>query len=255
MNLKDKVYLIGPFIGELSWEFFYFAPYIIYLKKKNPINKFIVFTRPERFDLYGKYADILVPLKMTNNDVKNQSNFYIRNFDIRKYNILVNSFKDQYKKRFKIIDHIYPDISSFYYKVKWQHSRVLMDYDFKPREYNKKIIHKFLNNNDILINIENMKNINENMKNINELVVQFNECINDKCSILGCVIESIKISKCVIGNLNSTVSRLSLLLQKPLITINDQCTNDDINLFNPLKTPIIRSSSIEEGIDIYENNF
>jgi len=58
--MLDKAYLFGPFFGELSWEYFRFAPYAIYLKKISPDIKMIVFTRPSRFDLYGQYADILV---------------------------------------------------------------------------------------------------------------------------------------------------------------------------------------------------
>jgi len=57
---KPKAFLFGPFLGELSWEFYRFAPYAIYLKKHNPDVNIIVLTRKERFDLYGIYADIII---------------------------------------------------------------------------------------------------------------------------------------------------------------------------------------------------
>ena len=58
--------LFGPFIGSLSWELYYFVPYMIYMKKHNPAYETIVYTRSERFDLYGTYGDILVPLRIKN---------------------------------------------------------------------------------------------------------------------------------------------------------------------------------------------
>ena len=69
-NQKNpKAVLFGPFLGELSWEFYRFAPYAIYLKKRNPDIKLIVLTRKERFDLYGKHADILIPLRIKNGNI------------------------------------------------------------------------------------------------------------------------------------------------------------------------------------------
>ena len=64
--MRPKAFLFGPFVGELCWEFFRFAPYAIHLKKNNPNSRLIVLTRPSRFDLYGQYADILVPLRLKN---------------------------------------------------------------------------------------------------------------------------------------------------------------------------------------------
>ncbi len=84
MRLKKKLnqnklnaYLAGPFVGELIWEFFRFAPYIIHLKKAIPKTKIIVFTRSSRFDLYGQYVDILVPLNIPDNLPKKQTCFTI----------------------------------------------------------------------------------------------------------------------------------------------------------------------------------
>ena len=61
--MKKSIALFGPFIGSLSWEFYRFAPLMIFLKRLYPDKKIAVLTRPERFDLYGQYADYLIPLK------------------------------------------------------------------------------------------------------------------------------------------------------------------------------------------------
>lgn len=62
----NNAVLVGPFLGEFFWEMFRFAPYIIYLRSRkyrnDPKTKFIILTRPDRFDLYGLYSDILCPL-------------------------------------------------------------------------------------------------------------------------------------------------------------------------------------------------
>ena len=50
-NNKDSAILFGPFSGELSWEFYRFAPYLIYLKRINPDIKTIVYSRAQRIDL------------------------------------------------------------------------------------------------------------------------------------------------------------------------------------------------------------
>ncbi len=248
--MREKVFLVGPFIGELSWEFYQFAPYIIHLKKENPKAKFIIFTRPSRFDLYGIYADIFVPLKFSDDIKEKQHCFGVRGFSLDKYNILASSYKRQYREKFKIIEHICPDTSIFYYKLKWQYPRASMDYDFEPRKNNLEIAEKFVNSSDILIDINGDL---EKAKDVNDLILQFTDLIDKKSSIVGCLIESIKLCKYVIGNLNSNSSRLALLLKKPLITINESLTDDEINLLNPYKTLVIRAPNIEEGVNFYES--
>jgi len=250
MNDINYGFLVGPFIGELSWEYFQFAPYIIYLKKSNPKAKIIVCTRLDRFDLYGQYADILIPMKIKNDIKQNHYCFKIKKIDIKYYNNLVKLYFKKYNKNISIIQHIYPDISSFYYKFKWQFSRLMMDYDFKPRSSNKKIINKYIKKSDIIIN--SCKSYNDkNIKTINELTLNYNKFINNnENSLIGCYIESIKLCKGVIGYLNDNVSRLALLLKKPLFILDDKIDNDKANLLNPYKIPIIKISSIEEGIKL-----
>ena len=68
MDGKKLAVLMGPFVGELYWEGGRFAPMLPHMiqseyKFKKDIT-YIILTRKERFDLYGKFADILVPLKI-----------------------------------------------------------------------------------------------------------------------------------------------------------------------------------------------
>jgi hypothetical protein len=96
--MKKKAYLFGPFFGEASWEYFRFAPYAIHLKKRNPKISFIVFTRPSRFDFYGQYADILIPLKIEKDNLYTQAAFKLVGFDIALADKIRDAFKIQYKK-------------------------------------------------------------------------------------------------------------------------------------------------------------
>lgn len=257
--MKTSVYLVGPFIGELSWEYFNFAPYIINLKKKNLSEKFIIFTRKSRFDLYGSYSDILVPLRIKNDVSKCRTGFTITWFKQDEFNSLLTEFISKYKKRYKIIDKIYPDISDLLFKVKWQFPRSEMDYDFKPRKGNVILTKRFMKKDSVFIDnkyINPVKLNNYETKNSDDFATQVtNFTDNIQTTTLGCFIEAIKCSKFVVGNLLSDISRLAILLKKPLITVNETLTDDEIHLINPLKTPIIRCNDIEEGIKTYENNF
>jgi hypothetical protein len=249
---KQYTYLVGPFIGELLWEYFYFAPHIIYLKKTNDNVKIIVCTRSDRFDLYGQYVDILIPVKIKNDIKENHYCFKLKKINLKYYNKLINSYYNKYKKdkSLSIVKHIYPNISSFYYKFKWQFSKLTMDYDFKPRKNNKIIVKKYVKKSDILLSLSEKKYKNENIKLINELSLKFKNNIDDNSSLIGCFIESIKLSKGVIGYLDNNISRLSLLLNKPLYILDDDINIDKINLINPYKTKVTKINSVDEGIEL-----
>lgn len=254
--MKPLAYLFGPFVGDLSWEFFRFAPYAIYLKKENPQVKFIVFTRPSRFDLYGIYADILVPLKIPNDKNLKKKCFTVQSFLTKNYNHIARIFASKYKKKYQIIDHIYPDISDWRYKLKWQFPRKNMDYDFKTRSKNKQIAKSLVKENNILIDSSLLydKEIPECIL-IDDLCENINRLVNNyDTTLLGVLIECLKICKCVVGNLNYNMSHLAILLKKPLICINNEMSEDSIKLLNPLNTPIIYANGIDTGIEKYENN-
>ena len=142
--MKPSALLVGPFIGEFNWELYRFAPYIIHLRKLNPSHKLIVYTRPERFDLYGNYADILVPLNfMKGESFYPQEGFGIQGFQDYKYDLLVSFYNKKYKKRYIIKDHIFADIITWRRKIKWQFPRDKMDYNFKPRKENYNLMEGF----------------------------------------------------------------------------------------------------------------
>jgi len=259
--MKKSAYLIGPFVGDLRWEYYYFAPYIITLAKRDPRRIFIVFTRSSRFDLYGAYSDILVPLKIANDVPEAVNKFKMNGFGMHECNMLLKAYHNKYKKRYNISKTIYPDISRFLFKVKWQFPRNEMDYNFQPRKENAKIINMFIQKHNVFV--DNFNDLFDSISLDNyetiyakELFSQVTNYIHTgKVSILGCFIEVIKTCQFVIGNLSSDYSRLALLLKKPLIVLNETLSDDSIHLINPLNTPVIRCNDIKEGMDIYENHF
>lgn len=258
--MKKLAYLIGPFIGELRWEYYYFVPYIIHLMKKEPNRTFIIFTRTNRFDLYGSYAKIFVPLKIKNDSTEHQNKFKINDFGINDFNILRKAFVDKYKTRYKILDETFPDISRFLYKLKWQYPRSKMNYDFQPRKANKKLIDMFVESPCVFIdqseNVPYTNLYNYSTLNSNDLIGQITNYIDGiNISSIGCFIETLKKSQFVVGNLDSDVSRFALLLGKPLITLNEKLTDDEIHLINPRNTPVIRCNNVNDGLKIYEAKF
>ena len=78
---------------------------------------------------------------------------------------------------------------------------------------------------------------------------------NLKTSFVGCLILYLKECKFVVGNMSSPISKLALLLKIPVISVNETMTYDSISLLNPFNVPVINCYSIEEGVDIYEDNF
>jgi hypothetical protein len=257
MPKGNRAYLVGPFVGEVTWEFFRFAPYIIHLKKERPEIKVIVFTRPNRFDLYGQYADILVPLNIPNDKPENQHCFTIRNLSATTYSKLVDKFRKKYETRFEIVNHIYPDISYFYYKLKWQFPRGLMDYDFKPRKNNYRFINNYLKTDkNVLINFNfsekfQLVKVIEKEKHFPVFMNMFSDDYlankRSSCTFLGSLIELLKKCKVVVSDLNSHVAHLSLLVGTPVISSGESPSQDHLKLINPLSTQIIMSTD-EYGI-------
>lgn len=247
-----SIFLFGPFIGSLSWEFYRFSPYAIFMKRKNPTIEIAVLTRPERFDLYGKYVNFLLPLKIKKDNIKNQICFKLKNFDMLEYNKLINQFRSMYEKRFNIINHFYPDIIDYRYKLRWQFPRFQMNYDFKPRINNyenikplilgkkiilitppydtnfMKILISYIKKNKLnkkyqFLTCDDYNNI---FKNINNIPININT------SRIGYLIEIIKKSRLVIGP-KSDLTHLALLLKCTVVSWGNW---DNLNLINPLGT-------------------
>jgi len=252
---KGNAYLFGPFIGELSWEFFQFAPLAIYLKKLQPTASIIVLTRQERFDLYGKYADILVPLKLKLIEKYHTENcFKINNYSQRDYEIIAEYFLNKYKKRYDIFNHYYPD-TGWRYNVRWQFSNSMMDYDFKPRDENIILVDLIVKDLDNLVYFDGLEKQylpRYNIIDSKSFKFQVENLLTNKTSYLGCLILLLRRCKFVVGNIDNDISKLAILLKVPLINLGEH-SQDKINIINPNKTLVIPTTDIYEGVKFYEN--
>jgi len=254
MSSKENAILVGPFIGELWWEMFHFVGHIIYQKYKNPKTKIIVLTRPNRFDLYGRYCDILIPLKIVNERDYTQDCFTMKNFSIPYYESIVNQFLHTYEKKYTIKQHIYPNISPFY-NLKWQYPRSQFVYNFKPRMINRDITNKIYSlgmKNLVATDIHDLFELSDcELVNVSNFVYELKRFPNAKITELGCLIELIKACRFFVGNMQSITSRLALLLGIPLIAYNETYEDSEINIIS--KTPVFKCTNIEEGILNYES--
>jgi len=251
---KEKAYLFGPFIGKVDWEFYRFAPFAIHLKKKEPNTKLIVLTRPSRFDLYGLYADILINLNIEDDITEEQDCFKSNSVSINRYYNLVKLFKNKYKKTYDIQGHFYPDIKQYRYKLKWQFPRNMMNYDFKPRNSNELLLNKIMSDstcstlidfswveNDDLKNelYNDLYKLNKPYINYENIMIDINNSIQNNQSVIGLFILLLRRMKLVIGNVKeSPLTKLSLLLKTPIITINEELSKDSISILNPFKTNV-----------------
>lgn len=146
--MKEDAILMGPFVGELYWEAGRFAPMLPHMRfkkyKKRNI-KYIIYTREERFDLYGKYASIFVPLKIDGDYKKRQPNcFRLNGFKVADYQDITNRFKIKYGQRYNIIEHIYPNVKKGFFDKKFQYNKNQMLFKFAPRKNNYELVDSFL---------------------------------------------------------------------------------------------------------------
>jgi len=143
--------LFGPFIGEFYWEAGRFAPILPYYTNRKYLQKpikYIIFTREERFDLYGKRADIFVPLRIEGDYDKYQPEcFRLLNFNEKYYYQLAEMFKNKYAKQYNILEHVFPSIDKGRYCNKNQYDGRNYIFDFAPRTENYELVEKFLPNN------------------------------------------------------------------------------------------------------------
>lgn len=154
MNKKNAI-LLGPFIGELYWEAARFAPLLPYMITKQFQKKditYIILTRPERFDLYGKYADILVPLRIEGDYINKYPNcFKLNNFSQKQYEKIINKFNNKYKERYNVIKHITPNISRGHFVNKNQYPRKKLIFNYQPRKENYDLVDEFIPNKKPLV--------------------------------------------------------------------------------------------------------
>jgi len=228
----------------------------------NPSYILIVYTSSTRFDLSGNFADILVPLYLKDEEKFQQLNFGLAKFRIKHYNIIKDFYYNKYRNRFEIAKHFYPDIEAWKNKIKWQFPRNMMNYDFQPRTDNDEAISDLFTESKNVFVIPNDSDIRHELAGRNYIVFMKHwmydiaDYSNDlNVSLVGCIIEYLKQCDFVVGNMSSWVSKLALLLKTPVISINETMCCDSIHLLNPFDIPVINCKNIEEGIDIYEDNF
>lgn len=146
--MKEDAVLMGPFVGELYWEAGRFAPILPWLKYKKYRKrnvKFIIYTREERFDLYGTNADILVPLRIDGDYDKRQPNcFRLNGLKPEDYQKLVDKFKSKYSNRYNIIEHKYPNVKKGAFDNKFQYPLKDMIFKYSPRQKNYDIVLNYL---------------------------------------------------------------------------------------------------------------
>lgn len=145
-----KIILAGPFVGEFGWEVLRFAPHVLWLKHRKHRNEvgLVVYTRPDRFDLYGKHTDEFVPLDMDN---KRTDCFKSLDMTVAEYGKLASRFFGKYRSKYKIVEHIYPQIRKKEYTEKQQFPKNEMLYNFKPRPENKNIVDHYIPDDKPLI--------------------------------------------------------------------------------------------------------
>jgi hypothetical protein len=151
--MKNTAVLFGPFIGEMYWECGRFAPILTYYRKKKYRDRkltYIVLTREDRFDMYGRWANILIPLNIPGDYTQFKPNcFRLNGVTEEEYLQWVKKYHNKYKERFHILEHVYPDIRKGRYDNKFQY-RNMYEYDYKPREKNYELVENFLPKNDKL---------------------------------------------------------------------------------------------------------
>lgn len=271
--MKEKAILMGPVIGELFWEFARFSPMLPYYhgKYSNQNIKFIIMTRPDRFDLYGQYSDILVPLRIDGDGEKYKSDcFRIMGYSNDEYMKLVKRFNHQYKKRFDIIDHIYPKLENKQFAQRNQFSKNKMKFKWKPRIENKQIIDSYIPNDKPLVVLapRYRKGLRRNwpywnklydLINNSDLMNKFNFVlcgkspdyipddknrfydintisITNDISTIGLTIESIKRSILTVGS-QSGIPNISMLMEKEVLSWGHQ-RNLHTKVYNVKKTPV-----------------
>ncbi len=148
--MKPEAVLFGPFVGEMYWECGRFAPILPFYRKRKYRKrdiKYIILTREDRFDMYGKWANILIPLKIPGDyDSLRPNCFRLNGMTEEQYADLVSKFRVKYSERFNIIEHVFPDVRKGRYDNKFQYRNVY-DYDYRPRDKNYELVNNFLPDN------------------------------------------------------------------------------------------------------------
>lgn len=249
MTGKKDAVLLGPFVGELYWEIARFTPLLPYMKNKEFKNRditYIILTRKERFDLYGKYADILVPLNIEG-DYQNKfpNCFRLNNFSGRSYQKIINRFNLKYKEQYNIIKHIYPNLTGNKFMNKNQFPKNKMIYNYQPRKENYHIVEEYLPDNKkplIILAPRYRKGFKRNWGNWNEfydLIFQDKDLMNNfNFIICGKSDEYVPdnknrfldMTKISLGNKSSLVGLLLAIMEQTYLVVGSQSALPNIGL-------------------------
>lgn len=256
MTEKMEAVLMGPFVGEMYWEAGRFAPMLPHMINntyKNKDVKYIVLTRQERFDLYGKHADVLVPLRIDGDyDTRQPNCFRLNDFNKLEYEDIAKKFHAKYAKRFNIIKHVYPDVNKGQFVNKNQFPKSLMEYNFQPRIENYELMKEYLpkDGKPLVIlsprfrkgfqrNWSNWPEFYERLANDKELMETFNFII---CGKKGEYIPDRKnrfldMNHVQPANKSSTVGLLLVVLEKSMFTFGSQSAIPNLSLL--YKVPVL----------------
>jgi hypothetical protein len=252
MEEKQRAVLMGPFVGELYWEAGRFAPMLPHMKtsqfRGQKDIKYIILTREDRFDLYGKYADILVPLRVDGDyTTRKPECFRLIGLKPPEYVEIAKKFKAKYADKYKIIKHIYPDIKKPAFTNKNQFHKNLMIFSYKPRQENYDLVEQYLPNNGKPLVILSPRFRNGFKRNWNQwpqfydLLVKQKDLMRDfqfiVCGKKGEYIPDKKvrfldINEIKIGEKSSLVGILLVILERAFFTFGSQSAIPNLSLLH-----------------------
>ncbi len=255
-------------VGELFWEFFRFAPHVFYKKVveyKDEHPKLIVLTRPDRFDIYGKYADIFIPLDIIgDNQQYIQNSFRLDNFPIDQYNQFENMIYKSFKDMYEILEVIKPDVSKAKFSDKQQFDSNKMLYDFNPRSPNIIEVDQYITKRAKVVTLA--PRFRSNMKRNWIYWQEFYDMIYESgltskfdfviCGKYPDYIPDKKnrffdINNIPITNEISTIGPTTECIKKSILTIGSQLGIPNLSLL--LKTPVFSSGNEEKQQNIEYN--
>ena len=145
-------------------------------------------------------------------------------------------------------------MATYQRNIKWLYPRDQINFDFRPRPKNNKIAQ------DIVKNINNViiSEFHLNFQKIGSYqIIPYRYFINkltidQDCTILGILIEVMRKSRFIHGDIDSILGRLAMLMKIPLISQRGHLDMHYLNPLNPYKSIVIGCSELEDGIAYLE---
>jgi len=255
---KQSVLLVGPFVGELYWECFRFAPWVFYQQKKHFNNlPLVVLTRPDRYDIYGARCTEFKPLEIKgDNDYRFGECFRMMGLEKNDYLTIAKYFRIEMEKKYNIVEHFLAPFDKPDYLNKDYYPLSQRIFEYYVRKDNRKLIHKFLKDVTkpiVIIAPRFRKNFKRNWPYWQELYdklydtkwtekIEFIICgkqeeyvpdkykrfkdINDikltkNSSLFGLLLQLMTFNNLTIGS-QSAIPNISLLFKKPVIEWGNQ---------------------------------